>query len=150
MKSESPFHTQRYWCAVASFEHVKLGVEGGFAQVCHGKRKPLERLNPGDGIVYYSPTEFFGSGPKCQKFTSIGLIKDNRVYPVEMMPGFNPYRRNVEYFDAICTSIHPLLSQLSFTSDRRNWGYRFQFGLFEITSGDFGLILSKMNPRMVR
>ena len=27
----------RYWIAVASREHVMLGVDAGFAQVCHGK-----------------------------------------------------------------------------------------------------------------
>ena len=26
-----------YWIAVASREHVRRGVAGGFAQVCHGK-----------------------------------------------------------------------------------------------------------------
>ena len=44
------------WIAVASAEHVRRGREGGFMQVCHGKAAPLRRIQPGDGVVYYSPT----------------------------------------------------------------------------------------------
>ncbi|PTE06660.1 EVE domain-containing protein [Mesorhizobium helmanticense] len=137
---------KRFWCAVACREHVKLGIAGGFTQVGHGKRGPLERMMLGDGIVYYSPTETMGGVQKCQMFTSIGLIKDRRIYQFEMSPGFTPYRRDVFYFDAQDTPIKPLLASLSFTRDQRRWGYKFQFGLFEIERNDFALILSRMNP----
>lgn len=50
----------RYWIGVASREHVHRGVKGGFAQVCHGKPGPLERMAEGDWIIYYSPTVEFG------------------------------------------------------------------------------------------
>jgi hypothetical protein len=137
---------QRYWCAVACRQHVKLGLAGGFAQLGHGKQRPLERMKPGDGIVYYSPTETYGGNEKCQMFTSIGVVKDAGIYSFEMSPGFVPYRRDVEYFEAEDTPVQPLLPLLSFTRDRRNWGYRFRFGLFAIDREDFLLILSKMNP----
>ena len=44
------------WIAVASAEHVRIGRSQGFMQVCHGKAAPLRRIQPGDGVVYYSPT----------------------------------------------------------------------------------------------
>lgn len=138
----------RYWCAVACREHVKLGFEGGFAQVCHGKRQPLARMRPDDGIVYYSPTDLRKGGGKCQSFTSIGLVKDDHIYPVEMTPDFVPFRRNITYFDGVDASINPLLPHLSFTKGQQNWGYRFRFGLFEISPDDFVLILSLMNPAL--
>ena len=28
-------------------------------QVCHGKAAPLQRIQPGDRVVYYSPTVSF-------------------------------------------------------------------------------------------
>jgi hypothetical protein len=31
-----------YWIGVASKEHVMRAVQGGFAQVCHGKEGPLK------------------------------------------------------------------------------------------------------------
>ncbi len=56
--------TARYWLGVASRDHVLIGVNGGFAQVCHGRRGPLSRMQPGDGLIYYSPTGVFrGTNP---------------------------------------------------------------------------------------
>src|SRR4051812_18172527 len=46
----------RAWVGVVSRTHVQRGVLGGFAQVCHGKRSPLDRMRDGDALVYYSPT----------------------------------------------------------------------------------------------
>lgn len=38
----------RYWIGVVSKNHVLRGVEGGFAQVGHGKGAPLRRMAPGE------------------------------------------------------------------------------------------------------
>jgi hypothetical protein len=71
---------RRLWIAVASRNHVMKGVAGGFAQFCHGKCSPLQRMQAGDGLIYYSPRlEFDGKKP-CQAFTAIGRIVDGRVY----------------------------------------------------------------------
>ena len=59
----------RAWIAIASAEHVRRGVAGGFAQVCHGKAAPLRRLAPGDVVrddEYYfrcTPTFETCAGP---------------------------------------------------------------------------------------
>ena len=45
----------RFWIGVVSKEHVLRGVEGGFCQVCHGKKAPLNRMEKGDYLLYYSP-----------------------------------------------------------------------------------------------
>lgn len=44
----------RYWIGVASKEHVMRGVQGRFAQVCHGKAGPLKQMRPNDWLIYYS------------------------------------------------------------------------------------------------
>ena len=81
----------RYWIGVASKEHVALGVEGGFCQLCHGKAKPLKRMSAGDWVIYYSPKETVNSNVLCQNFTAIGQVTDSEVYQFEMFPGFMPY-----------------------------------------------------------
>ena len=63
-----------YWMGVASQDHVERGVEGGFCQFCHGKSWPLERLKPGDRIIYYSPREQMNEGVAIQAFTAIGEV----------------------------------------------------------------------------
>lgn len=130
----------RFWIAVASAAHVRRGREEGFMQVCHGKRTPLARIRPGDGVVYYSSTESFKGFDKLQSFTAIGMVRDGEPYQFDMGEGFRPFRRDVDWRDARETPIWPLLPALAFTSSNRNWGYQLRFGLFEIAEGDFEMI----------
>jgi hypothetical protein len=134
----------RNWIVVASAQQVRRGRENGFMQVCHGKGAPLRRLRAGDGIVYYSPTVSFNGTDRLQAFTSIGFVKDEHVYEVDMGEGFRPFRRDVNYVDASAASILPLLGRLELTRDKRNWGYSFRLGLVEITARDFGTISAAM------
>ena len=90
-------HASRYWVGVASRQHVLKGVAGGFAQLCHGKERPLKRMAKGDWIVYYSPQERFGEKMPCQRFTAIGQVIGEEVYPFEMSPDFVPFRRDIRF-----------------------------------------------------
>ncbi len=69
----------RYWIGVVSRDHVLRGVEGGFAQVCHGKERPLKRMHQGDWLIYYSPRISMGKGTPLQAFTAIGRVADERI-----------------------------------------------------------------------
>ena len=137
---------RRYWVAVASAEHARLG-KAGFMQVNHGKEGPLKRLRMGDGILYYSPTETFRGKDRLQAFTLIGYVHDERVYQVDMGTGFMPYRRDVDYAVADEAPIRPLLDKLEMTRGKSDWGYRLRFGLVEITRTDFVTIAEAMQAR---
>lgn len=134
----------RYWIGVASKEHVSLGVAGGFSQLCHGKALPLKRMSVGDWLIYYSPREQFDGTVLCQKFTAIGKVVGDKVYPFEMFPGFVPYRRDIHFLGVIDTPIRPILEQISFIKDKNRWGYAFRFGHLEIPKADFELIATGM------
>ena len=67
----------RFWIGVVSKEHVLRGVEGGFCQVCHGKKAPLNRMKKGDYLLYYSPKYQLNGQEKLQAFTAIGKILDD-------------------------------------------------------------------------
>ena len=110
----------------------------------HGKRSPLLRVQPGDGVVYYSPSEAFRGSDKLQSFTAIGTVRSGSPYQFNMGGGFQPFRRDVDWLDAQEAPIRPMLSALAFTSTNRNWGYQLRFGLFEIGEGDFALIRRAM------
>jgi hypothetical protein len=137
---------RRYWIGIASKEHVKMGVAGGFSQLCHGKAQPLKRMAMGDGLIYYSAKERFGEDAPCQQFTAIGEVIGSEVYPFEMFPGFIPYRRDIHFFEAKDVSIRPLIEQLAFIKDKTRWGYAFRFGHLEIPRADFELIAAQMLP----
>ena len=135
----------KYWVAVASAEHVRLGVGGGFMQVGHGKGAPLRRIAPGDRVVYYSPAETLGGRDKLQAFTALGTVKEGVPYVVDMGNAFHPWRRDVQWVPANAASIRPLLGKLSFTQGTRSWGARFRFGLFPIDEPDFVTIATAMS-----
>jgi predicted RNA-binding protein len=134
----------KYWIAVASREHVKGGVKGGFAQVCHGKAGPLNRMAPNDWIIYYSPVEQFGSKIPCRKFTAIGKVKSEKPYQFRMSDDFIPWRVDVAFHSAKDIAIEPLIDKLKFIKDKKKWGFPFRAGCFSIPEEDFHLIASNM------
>ena len=113
-------------------------------QVCHGKAAPLRRIQPGDGVVYYSPTNVFRGNDGLQSFTAIGVVRDGTPYQADMGGGFAPFRRDVDWRDAEEVPIKPLLGRLQFTTAKRNWGYQLRFGLFEISASDMAMIAEAM------
>jgi len=130
----------RYWIIVASQEHVKLGVAGGFAQAGHGKRTGLARMHAGDRIIYYSPKVAYGGNEPLQAFTALGEVADEKITQVPMYPDFQPFRRAVKYLRTGTVKIRPLIGELSFIRNKRSWGSAFRFGLLEIPQKDFELI----------
>jgi hypothetical protein len=134
-----------FWIAVASAEHVRRGRSEGFMQVCHGKGGPLRRIQPGDGVVYYSPTEAFRGPGRLQAFTAIGRVKPGVPYQHDMGGGFVPFRRDVDFDrNARETPILPLLEAMDLSAGVRNWGYAFRFGLLAISAADFAVIAAAM------
>jgi len=134
----------KYWINTVSRNHVMRGVEGGFTQANHGKPQALKRLGAGDWIVFYSPKKEFEGKEPLQAFTAIGRVADDELYQVEVIPGFIPWRRNVEFRKCDEASIRPLINELSFIKDKSKWGYMFRFGLFEIPEQDCKLIAQAM------
>lgn len=134
----------KYYIAVASKDHIERGVEGGFMQANHGKAASLKRLRTGDGIIFYSPKRYFEKDEKCQCFTAIGEVKDEEIYQGIMAAGFQPFRRNVDFYKCKEVSIIPLIDGLDFIIDKKRWGFSFRFGFLEIPEKDFQFIKSKM------
>ena len=133
-----------HWLAVASAEHVRHGREHGFMQVCHGKAAPLRRIRAGDRVVYYSPTKAFRGKDGLQSFTAIGVVRPGEPYAFDMGGSFCPFRRDVDWFEAMEVPIRPLLDRLEFSAGVRNWAYQLRFGLLAISPADMDLIASAM------
>lgn len=139
--------SRKNWIAVASAEHARRGCAdplGGYMQVCHGKCAPLQRMSPGDLVAYYAPTLRMGGGDRLQKFVSLGVVQPGQPYALDMGCGFMPFRRDVAYVAAEEASIQPLLEQFDFVEDPQRWGYKFRFGLFDISDHDMRLIACAM------
>lgn len=130
-----------HWIGIVSREHVRRGVEGGFAMLNHGKLPPLKRLKPGDWLIYYSPKTAIDGEP-LKAFTAIGAIAGREPYQTEMAAGTAGWRRDVDWQVANETPIAALTDRLAFTQG--NWGLLARRGLFPIEDGDFTVIRDAM------
>jgi hypothetical protein len=134
----------KYWIGVASRDHVRRGVAGGFCQLSHGKMPAVRRLSPGDWIAYYSPRTELRGGEPLQAFTAIGRVKEGEPYLFDMGGGFVPARRDVAFVECNEAPIRPLIERLGFIKSKKNWAYPLSFGILEISGEDFRLIEEAM------
>jgi len=141
--------SRSYWIGVVSRNHVEQGVAGGFAQLNHGKAGPLERMQPGDGFVYYSPRTEFPEGTPVQAFTAIGRVASGAIFQIEgdVAPLF---RREVRYLPAAEAPIKPLIDELSFIRSKQHWGAAFRFGFLRVPEDDFARIARAMGRDFAR
>jgi hypothetical protein len=139
-----PTAARQFWVGVVSREHVHLGVKGGFIQLNHGKKAPVQRLRTGDGVVMYSPRTAYPDGEPLQSFTAIGVVSTGQVYQVTMTEDFKPYRVDVRFLKAKEAPIKPLVEALSFIKSKTHWGAAFRFGYIKVPADDFKLIARAM------
>ncbi len=133
-----------YWIGVVSRAHVQLGVKGGFMQLNHGKKAPLQKFRAGDGLIMYSPRTSFPDGEPLQAFTAIGSIASGEIYQVEMSPDFKPFRIDVKFLKCREAPIKPMIESLSFIKSKTHWGAAFRFGQVKVPAEDFVLIAMAM------
>ncbi|WP_280390620.1 EVE domain-containing protein [Nocardia brasiliensis] len=145
----------RYWLNVVAKEHVLRGVEFGITQAGHGKRAAVERMQPGDGLIYYSPRTGIRSGAPVCAFTAIGTVGERPVWQAEPaeLPGggcFQPWRRSISYrVDAKETAIDDLRGELDLTSTP-NWGMVLRRGLIELCAHHHAVIARAMTSECGR
>lgn len=134
----------KFWIGVACKEHVENGIKLGICQFCQGKSTPAKRLSQGDFLIYYSSKHKMEEPNLYQKFTAIGIVKDDLTHQVEMENGFRPFRRNIDYLQAHHVDIKPLIPRLPFIKNKQSWGYVFRYGFLEIDQESFEIIASQM------
>ncbi|WP_338751267.1 EVE domain-containing protein [Bacillus sp. FJAT-52991] len=134
----------KFWMGVVSEEHVRVGINGEFAQLCHGKAAPLKRMKQGDWIIYYSPKTSYPNGKPLKYFTAIGKIKSGEVYQFQMSPEFIPFRVDVDYVECRAISFDQIKSKLNFYQTTSNVGLLFRRGHFEVSKEDFLTIIKEM------
>ncbi len=132
-----------YWAITASADHAARGKAEGIVQANHGKNGPLRRMQPGDGVVIYSPRTSYHDGPALQAFTLIGRIADGTVFEHAVADRLM-WRRPVDWQDGRIALIRPMLDQLDITRGVTAWGMAFRYGLTQLSRADFALIARAM------
>lgn len=147
--SHLPTNITRAFIGVVSRGHVMRGVAGGFAQVCHGKQAPLQRMKAGDWFIYYSPATEMRGGEPLRAFTAIGRVHERSAYQVDLGEGFTPYRRDIDYVPgARQVPLSALAHALHFARPGSNWGMLARRGHFEIDQHDLSLIARAMGASL--
>jgi len=144
---------RKYWIGVASKDHVENGIKLSICQFCHGKSAPAKRLQKGDFVIYYSSKHTMEGPELYQKFTGIGIVRDEVLYQVEMENGLKLFRRNIDYLDAQHVDIIPLIPVLPFIKNKSSWGYVFKYGFLKIDQDSFEIIAKEMlgfNPLNIK
>ncbi len=134
----------KFYIIVASQDHVEAGVEKGFAQAGHGKKTNLDKLKKDDWIIYYSSKDKYENGKAYQKFTAAGQVTDDEPYQVKVNEDFQPWRRNIRFYEVNALEIRPLLDNLHFIKNKDKWGMYLMSGFFEINEADFKRISEPM------
>lgn len=134
----------KYWINVVSRDHVERGVAEGITQANHGKDWALKKMSKDDWLVFYSPKTKYEDGEPLQAFTAIGQIIDTEPFQVIVDESFHPWRRSVRFEKTHEAPIRPLIDALQFIENKVQWGYKFRFGVIEISRTDFELIHAVM------
>jgi len=122
------------WLGVVSQAHVRRGVGGGFAQVCHGKGPPLRRMKRGDWLIYYSPSVELG-GASLRAFTALGQLEDDQVFSFDMGGGFVPFRRRVRYLHTREVRLDDVKQKLELCA-APHWSMALRRGLLPLSQRD--------------
>lgn len=62
------------WVIVASLDHARRGLDGGFVMANHGRRAPLARMSAGDRVLIYSPKATYPDGAPLKSIAIVGEI----------------------------------------------------------------------------
>jgi len=129
--------TRRHWVLVASREHARRGLGGGFVMVNHGKRAPLARMSPGDSVLIYSPTTTYPRGEPLRAVTIVGEVTGDEPEPSDVIP--DGFRRAASLREIEPLPLDEIRDHLPVS--------RLRFGFFELDAGDAEAIWARVLDR---
>jgi hypothetical protein len=134
----------KFWINCVAKNHVLAAVAEGFVQSADGAAEPMRRLSKDDVIIFYSAGTLFRAGELLHAFTAIGRVAGDAPFQARVSPQSNPWRRRVEFLDSEEASILPVVSELSFITDKTAWAPALKRGVFEIGASDAAVIAAAM------
>lgn len=117
---------QRHWVIVASRDHARRGLVDGFVMANHGKRSPMARMSPGDGVLIYSPTTTYPHGEPLRAVTIVGHVTGEEPEPSTVIAG--GFRRSATLREIEPLPLEEIRGHLPVS--------RIRFGFFELDAID--------------
>lgn len=137
----------QYWLIVtssANFKHDRDVLHFKFQGLSHRFRKQVQRMQPGDRVVYYvMGIHKFGAtatvtGDYYEDASRLWTDKE------ETWPSRRPSKSDLMLADDELIDAKKLVGDLSFVKNKRNWGIFFQGSIKTIPEDDFKLIESEV------
>lgn len=131
---------EKFWIGTAHLAMADAMREVGIVAFSYGREAPVQKVSPGDGVIYYAPRTDFEGDP-VQAFVALARVTGDEVEQVTI-PGTDhvPFARAAHYEQVSHVPVRPLLERLSFVKSPRHWGMAFRRSFFEATPADFALI----------
>lgn len=130
------------WLAVVAADHVRRGRDLGIVQINHGQRAPLVRMEPGDVVIYYSPTLSRGDKQPLREFTAFATVADGDVWQADEGE-FKPFRRRADYSSTQDVPLTDVKDSLHLTAEA-NWGYQLRRGIVPLDDHDTEVLRAAM------
>jgi hypothetical protein len=127
--------TRWHWIVVAPLAVVQRAAQTGDFRFC--EESSARQLRKEDGLAFYSAVIDSQRKTKCQMFTAIGMVEDDKPESVITDQGEVWFQRRISFFSCQPAPIQPLLPKLSFIHNVQHWGLPFKSGQFEISMEDF-------------
>jgi hypothetical protein len=139
-----------YWLLSVSRDHVISARSLGIVQACHGRSGPVQRMKPGDGIVFYSARHQIKGKDLCQRFTGIATIQDGGAYQEIASESFRPWRRHAKFEEpAKEVDLRTVLPKLACLHNGAvGWGQALRRGVIKIGESDWQILREAMVRRL--
>lgn len=132
-----------FYLISASRDHVLSAREQSIVQANHGVKAPLQRMRPGDGVVFYSARHQLRGKEPCQRFTAIATVADGDVYQERVSETWKPWRRPAvfdEHFREI--DVKEVLGRLECLGrGRGSWGVYLRRGFIKMSGTDWEVLV---------
>ena len=132
--------TGRSWVIVASRDHARRGLGGGFVMGNHGRRAPLSRMSRGDDIFIYSPMTTYPDGEPLRAVTIVGEVTGEAPEPSDVIAG--GFRRAASLREIEPLPLDRIREHLPVS--------RIRFGFFELDAPDAAAIWALVRPSVKR
>lgn len=121
----------KFFLLNASFDHLKIGIKGGFIQQMQSNR--LNKIKKGDKVVLYATrNKYDGPYEPVRQFVGIGTAIDDDVFDHK---GF--WRKNIKFYRFRPVPLEKVIGKLEFIKNKDNYGFYFMRGFREISEADY-------------
>jgi len=138
-----------YWVFPITQDNLYVCLDNELVGVRSLNEKRVANWEIGDLILFYTSREKYHSYKRVKEFQSIvecvsHPFKSNQ----KIWPDFDgdvfPTRVRIRVINRKKCKIEPLIEELSFIKNKKNWGSAFMSGIRKIPKSDFKLIKNSM------